>query len=78
MEEQYPEPCAGWDGGPGPGSDEDRLPAAGRKGSCPLLKYINRLAWTCPLNGQIECGFDRYVGRIVFPDWYVESIDMWI
>ena len=21
---------------------------------------------------------DRYVGRVVYPDWYVESIDMWI
>ena len=20
---------------------------------------------------------DRYVGRIVYPDWYVEPIDMW-
>ena len=20
---------------------------------------------------------DRYVGRVVYPDWYVESIDMW-
>ena len=21
---------------------------------------------------------DLYVGRVVYPDWYVESIDMWI
>ena len=42
-----------------------------------LLQYINRLAWTCQLNWQIECGIDRYVDRIVYPDWYVASIDMW-
>ena len=25
----------------------------------------------------LMCGIDRYVGRIVFPDWLVESIVMW-
>ena len=38
---------------------------------------INILAWTCPLNGQIEGGIDRCVGRDVFPDWLVELILVW-
>ena len=70
---------------PDPGTRwPDRIPDPGTRKRCyrspggPWAQYINRLAWTCPLNGQIECGIDRYVGRIVYPDWYVESIDMWI
>ena len=39
--------------------------------------YIYILAWTCPLNGQIEGGIDRCVGRDVFPDWLVELIVVW-
>ena len=43
-----------------------------------LAQYMYRQAWTCPLNGQIECGIDRCVGRVVYPDWYVESIVVWV
>ena len=43
-----------------------------------IYTYVYILALTCQLNWQIGCGIDRYVGRIVYPDWYVESIDMWI
>ena len=39
--------------------------------------YLNVQAWTCPLNGQIEGGIDRCVGRVVYPDWSVESIVTW-
>ena len=41
-------------------------------------KTTPRATRACPLNGQIECGIDRYVGKIVHPDWYVESIEKWI
>ena len=34
------------------------------------------LAWTCPLNGQIERGIDRCVGRVVYPDWATGSSNM--
>ena len=43
----------------------------------PGPKHYYRLAWTCPLNGQIEGGIDRCVGRDVFPDWLVELIVVW-
>ena len=29
----------------------------------------DRLSW-------LVCGIDRYVGMVVYPDWFVESIDM--
>ena len=48
-----------------------------RSARTPGPKHYYRQEWTCPLNGQIESGIDRYVGRIVYPDWYVESIVMW-
>ncbi len=34
---------------------------------------INLLAWTCPLNGQIENGIVSCVGRVVYPDWVTGS-----
>ena len=34
---------------------------------------IDRLEWTCPLNGQIESGIDRCVGRVVYPDYVTGS-----
>ena len=39
--------------------------------------YIYILAWTCQLNCQFECGIVRSSGRIFYPDWYVDWIDMW-
>ena len=47
------------------------------EGGATIYIYIYILAWTCQLNWQIECGIDRYVGRVVYPDWYVESIVVW-
>ena len=39
--------------------------------------HYYKLAWTCRLNRQIECGIDRLVGWIVYPDWFVESNVVW-
>ena len=64
---------------PGMESPGTRTSGASQKTRSPggaRAQYIDRLAWTCRLNRQIECGIDRYVGRVVYPDWYVESIDM--
>ena len=40
----------------------------------PIILEI--LAWTCPLNGQIESGIDRCVGRVVYPDCVTGSSNM--
>ena len=37
-----------------------------------IYTYI-LLAWTCPVNGQIEIGMDDCVGMTANPDWVTGS-----